>query len=86
MKINNKKITVTLLLICIIFSNISNVLAVSIGQTVDIVSLRDCENHINYRADNGNVGPVITSFVGYYENGQFYPAYCLEVKKPRSIF
>lgn len=80
-QINIKKIVSLLLLICIIFSNISNVLAVSIGESIDIICLRDCEEHINYRADNGNVGSVTTSFVGYYKNGQFYPAYCLEVKK-----
>lgn len=79
--INTKKTICFLLLICMIFSNISNVFAVGIGQSVDIVSLRECEQHINFRASNGNVGPVTASFVGYYENGQFYPAYCLEANK-----
>ena len=80
-QINVKKTVSLILLICMIFSNISNVFAVSIGQSVDIVSLRECEQHINFKASNGNVGPVTASFVGYYENGQFYPAYCLEASK-----
>lgn len=79
--INTKKTICFLLLICMIFSNISNVFAVNIGQSVDIVSLRECEQHINFRASNGNSGPVTADFVGYYENGQFYPAYCLEAYK-----
>lgn len=80
-KVKIKKVTCVLLLICLLFSNMS-VFATSIGQSVDIVFIKDCGQHINYRADNGAVGPVITSYVGYYENGQFYPSYCLEVKKP----
>lgn len=76
-----KKIVSILLLMITLISNFSSVFAVSVGQSVDIVSLRECEQHINFRASNGNVGPVTANFVGYYENGKFYPAYCLEANK-----
>lgn len=76
-----KKIVSILLLVITLIPNFSSVFAASIGQSADIVSLRECEQHINFRASNGNTGPVTADFVGYYENGQFYPAYCLEASK-----
>ena len=71
-----------LLLFTTLFSNFSRVQAVEVGQKVEIVNLGECDRNVKYRQDNGVYSYIITHYVGYYENGVFHPAYCLEVSKP----
>ena len=71
-----------LLLFTTLFSNFSQVQAVEVGQKVEIVNLGECDRNVKYRQDNGVYSYIITHYVGYYENGVFHPAYCLEVSKP----
>lgn len=81
-----KKIFCILSLITMIFSTIfssfSQVLATNIGDKVEIVNLGETQKHVKYLFDNGVYGYVQTHVVGYYENGVFRPAYCLEKEKP----
>lgn len=82
------KIIATLLLILTLISNIIPIipavksLAVNnIGTTLDIV----CVGYVPYHLKSHAVasgGYVRTSLAGYYDNGTFYPAFCLEREKP----
>lgn len=65
-----------------LLSSFSQVFAVNVGDKVEIVNLGECEKHVKYRFDNGVWAYVKTHYVGYYENGIFRPAYCLNVEKP----
>lgn len=81
---NVKKITSSFILIFMILCQITSifnpVLAVSIGEVVDIISLGECGRDLLYQKDNGVTSQVITHYVVYNENGKQYPAYCLNVK------
>lgn len=70
------KINVLLMLFILIVSNfmplISNVKALSVGEKVNLVSLGECSHDLGV-----NNGYVVTELVGYYRDGEFYPAYCL---------
>lgn len=65
-----------------IFSSFYQIQAVNIGQKVEIVNLGECDRHVKYRFDDGTYSHIITHYVGYYENGIFHPAYCLDKDKP----
>ena len=65
-----------------LLSSFSQVFAVNVGDKVEIVNLGECEKHVKYRFDSGVWAYVKTHYVGYYENGIFRPAYCLNVEKP----
>lgn len=71
-----------MMLLSTILPSFSSVFAASIGDTVEIVNLGETEKHVMYKFDNGVYKYVKTHVVGYYENGVFRPAYCLEVEKP----
>lgn len=71
-----------MMLLSTILPSFSSVFAASIGDTVEIVNLGETEKHVMYKFDNGVYKYVKTHVVGYYENGIFRPAYCLEVEKP----
>ena len=70
------KTNVLLIIFMILLSNfmplISNVKALSIGEKVNLVSLGECPHDLGV-----NNGYVVTTLVGYYRDGEFYPAYCL---------
>ena len=72
-----KKAKIMLMAIMLILSNfmpiLSNVKAVNVGGKVNLVSLGECSHDLGV-----NNGYVVTNKVGYYQNGEFYPAYCLE--------
>jgi len=70
------------MLLSTIFPSFSQVFAANIGDVVEIVNLGETEKHVMYKFDNGVYRYVKTHVVGYYENGIFRPAYCLEVQKP----
>lgn len=76
-----KKIFSILSIITVVFStfaNFSKVHAVNTGDSVQIVNLGECERHVQYLRAGGIYKDIITHFVGFYENGVFRPAYCLE--------
>ena len=70
------KTNVLLIIFMLILSNfmplISSVKALSIGEKVNLVSLGECPHDLGV-----NNGYVVTTLVGYYRDGEFYPAYCL---------
>lgn len=72
-----KKVKIMLMAIMLILSNfmpiLSNVKAANVGEKVNLVSLGECPHDLGV-----NNGYVVTNKVGYYQNGEFYPAYCLE--------
>ena len=70
------KTNILLMVFMLILSNFmpifSAVKAVDIGEKVNLVSLGECAHDLGV-----NNGYVVTELVGYYRNGTFYPAYCL---------
>ena len=80
-----KKIVATMLLLLTLLSNILPIfpmaksLAVNnnnIGTTLDLVNLGEVPYHLkNHGVASG--GYVKTYTVGYYDNGNFYPAFCM---------
>lgn len=70
------KTNILLIVFMLIFSNfmplMSSVKALSIGEKVNLVSLGECPHDLGV-----NNGYVVTEHVGYYRDGNFYPAYCL---------
>lgn len=80
-----KKAVATMLLILIILSNLFPIvpmvqsLAVNnndIGTTLDIISIGTIPYHLKSYGTQSK-GYVITHLVGYYDNGTFYPAFCM---------
>ena len=80
-KINKKIISILILMITLISNIISifpiNSLAVDVGSDVAIQSIGNVEYHLRNRS-LPPVDYVMTPLAGYYENGTFYPAYCLQ--------
>lgn len=70
------------MLLTTLFSSFSQVLAVNVGDKVEIVNVGECERHVKYKQNDGIFKYIITHYVGYYENGAFRPAYCLDHTKP----
>lgn len=70
------KTNIVLIIFMLILSNfmpfISSVKALNIGEKVNLVSLGECSHDLGV-----NNGYVVTELVGYYRDGDFYPAYCL---------
>ena len=70
------KTNVLLIIFMLILSNfmpfISSVKALNIGEKVNLISLGECSHDLGV-----NNGYVVTTLVGYYRDGEFYPAYCL---------
>ncbi|MBP3595927.1 MAG: Cys-Gln thioester bond-forming surface protein [Clostridia bacterium] len=82
------KIVATLLLILTLVSNIIPIIpavkslaANNIGTTLDIICVGDVPYHLKSYGVPSK-GYVKTSLTGYYDNGVFYPAFCLEREKP----
>lgn len=80
-----KKIIATMLLVLIMLTNFLPIfpmiksLAVNnnnIGTTLDIVNLGEVPYHLKSHGVASG-GYVITHVVGYYDNGSFYPAFCM---------
>ena len=66
-----------------LLGNLTPIFAADIGDTIDIVYAGDSDYNVYYLFDSGVKSLIHTSYVGYYENGKFYPAYCLEVDSYR---
>lgn len=81
MKEKTKKIVCSILLLMITLSSFSQVFAVEIGSTQDIVNKGICPANIWYRKNGVSIG-VLTHMVGFYEDGQFRPSYCLNKNLP----
>lgn len=81
-----QKITSSFILIFMILSQmvavLNPVLAATIGQVVDIVSLGECGRDLLYQKNTGVITSVITHYVVYNENRKQYPVYCLDVNVP----
>ena len=79
---NNKKLVSTILLIIIVLTNISQVFAINTGDTITITNLGDCnEEHLYYTRDGVRM-KISTKYLAYYENGKYYPAYCVDRQLP----
>lgn len=81
---SRKKILVIILIMLMLITNILPIcksLASAVGNSVTLVGIGTVPHHLKNRAIPGN-GYVNTHVVGYYENGQFYPAYCMNQDKP----
>lgn len=76
-----KNTTCIFILFCMLFSSLTPIFAANIGDSIDIVYAGDSEYNVYYQYSSGK-SLIHTSYVGYYENDIFYPAYCLEVEKP----
>lgn len=81
----NKKFIAVLLLILTILSNIIPIIPFisfaannnDLGTTLNIVSIGSVPYHLKSHAVSTG-GYVITHLAGYYDNGTFYPAYCMQ--------
>lgn len=84
----NKKFIAVLLLILTILSNIIPIIPLisfatnnnDLGTTLNIVSIGSVPYHLKSHAVSTG-GYVITHLAGYYDNGTFYPAYCMQREK-----
>lgn len=76
LKIKKKKIIISIILMIMTMSVIGNSFAFEIGEK-EIKSMGECEKLLTY---NGT--PIKTTYVVYENNGQNYPAYCLDVSLP----
>lgn len=78
MKIKNKVLAI-LLLAFIIMNNIlpiaSNAVSCNMGEDISFTGYGSVECHVR-NSESGDYA-ISTDLVGYYDNGTFYPAYCL---------
>jgi len=81
MNSKNKKVVGTILLLVMILGNASPIFAAQKGDVLDIVCVGTCEEYV-YGTLNGSTFLIDTCYTGYYENGKFYPVYCLERLTP----
>lgn len=79
---NNKKIISVLLLLIIFLTNISQVFAINVGDRVTITNLGNCNEEHLYYTRNGVRMKITTKYLAYYENGNYYPAYCVNRELP----
>ena len=80
---SKNKVLATILLAIVIMTNILPAgvsLAAELGDSVGLTSIGTVPYHLRSSSLGGNY--IITHLAGYYENGNFYPAYCLNVDKP----
>lgn len=83
MKKTLKKVICILLIIMFILPIFQNVvLASMIGQSALIKYDRDCELNIQYWKENVGWSYITCSYVYYEQDGQQYPAYCLDKGSP----
>lgn len=79
---NDKKVISVVLLLIIILTNISQVFAINVGNSAIITNLGDCNEEHIYYTRNGVRMKISTKYLVYQENGQNYPAYCLNRELP----
>lgn len=75
-----KNICVILLLVLLLLSINSNIIYASSQITeASLVKIGDAEYHLkHYNSNKGVYTYVKVSIVGYYNEGKFYPAYCID--------
>lgn len=76
---SKKKILATIMLVLMLITNILPIcksFAVQVGDNVTLVGIGTVPHHLKNKAISGD-GYVNVHVVGYYDNGQFYPAYCM---------
>ncbi len=81
LKKNTKRVISGILLLCIMITNLSPVFALTVGDTADLVNRGQCGDYITYTRNGVTMG-VATTYVGFYENGVFHPAYCMNRELP----
>ena len=80
-----KKIIAIVMLILLFFSSFRSIVYGAVmNDRVNIVKIGECDYTLQYKATNGGWSYVTCTVVGYYENGKYYPAYCLNRGNPRS--
>ena len=55
----------------------SSVYAAELGGNANLFKIADCETLLTYRGV-----PIVTTYVGYNDGENTYPAYCLNVNLP----
>ena len=83
MKQKTKLKIVTVILIIINLLTIFN--QISYGAEISSANIyysHECERHLQYYKENGNLSYVVTAYVQYDCNGKQYPAYCMNSNKP----
>lgn len=82
---SKNKIVATFLLAIVIMTNVlpigTSLAAHNIGDNIGLTSVGEVPYHLKSHATSTG-GYVVTSLAGYHENGNFYPAYCLNVDRP----
>lgn len=82
---SKNKIIATFLLTIVIMTNVlpigTSLAAHNIGDNIGLTSVGEVPYHLKSHSLPGG-GYVVTSLAGYHENGNFYPAYCLNVDRP----
>lgn len=80
-----KKIIAIVMLILLFFSSFKSIVYGAVmNDRVNIVKLGECDYTLQYKRSDGVWSYVTCVVVGYYENGKYYPAYCLNRGTPRS--
>ena len=78
-----KKVVSALMLVITLLMQFSNVFAAFDVTSAGLIYDRDCGHYLDFNNGNNKWGEVITGYVEYQApNGQKYPAYCLDAKKP----
>lgn len=76
-----KKVVGSILLLCLIISNLCPAFAVSVGDATNVIFKERCKSYIKYTR-NGATYVVGACYVGFYDDGEFRPAYCLDMSLP----
>lgn len=90
MKVKTKKGIALIMLILILSTTLMNIFTTVVNAQTEIQSAYlknggDCGYHLQYWNSQANRWSyIITRFVYYEENGNQYPAYCLNRDLPRS--
>jgi len=85
MKIFKNKILISILIIISLINYLIPIVTAatcSIGNNINLKGYGSVQNHVR-NSESGDYA-ISTDLVGYYENGIFYPAYCLNRDKNRS--
>lgn len=77
MKKVNKRIIAFFMLVLTLFSSCSNLVFATEINSANLTTIQDSDSHIQFNFEGAGWTNVRTNYVGYYENGTIYPAYCI---------
>ena len=76
-----KKLVSIILLILILVNSMSGIANAFEVDSAYVENLGDCGRHLQFKTTSGTWSYVITTMVGYRNNGVLHYAYCLNVDK-----